>query len=62
MSELSQASVPTLFTIEDVAERLKVSVKTVRRMIARGELDICRFGRLIRVSETDLAAFIEQHH
>lgn len=42
-------------TIPDVAERLKVSNKTVRRLIERGELRAERIGpRLIRVDMTQI--------
>ena len=34
-----------------IARRLDVSEKTVRRLIARGELQAYRIGRQIRVSE-----------
>ena len=51
-------NVPKFFTIEQVAERLDVSPRTVRRWITAGALPVHRFGRLVRVSETDLAAFL----
>lgn len=41
---------PEWLTIEQTAELLQLSAKTVRRMISRGELDARRIGpRLIRV-------------
>ena len=46
------------FTVLEVAERLGVSERTIRRWIAAGILPVHRFGRLVRVSETDLAAFL----
>lgn len=47
-------STPNWGTVPQAADRLKVSVKTIRRMIARGDIPARRFGtRLIRV---DLAA------
>lgn len=42
-------------TIAQVAERLQCSPDTVRREIARGHLKAVRFGRLIRIRESDLA-------
>ena len=42
-----------------VATRLGVSVKTVRRMITSGDLPVHRIGKLLRVSEADLAVFVE---
>jgi excisionase family DNA binding protein len=41
-----------------VAEQLDVSEKTVRRLIASGELACHRVGRQIRISDADLATFI----
>lgn len=38
-------------TIQDAADRYQVSTKTIRRMIARGQIEAQRFGpRLIRVN------------
>jgi excisionase family DNA binding protein len=45
-------------SVADVAVRLGVSEKTVRRMIARGDLRAHRVGRLIRVAERSLAAYL----
>ena len=36
-------------TIQDVAARWKISVPTVRRMIARGEVSPVRIGRVVRI-------------
>lgn len=47
-----------LFTITDVAEALRSSTKTVRRLIETGDLPHVRIGRLIRVQPTDLERFI----
>ena len=41
-----------------VARRLDVTVRTVRRLIAAGELPVHRIGRAVRVSEDDLARFL----
>lgn len=47
-----------LLDIPAVARRLDVCDKTVRRLIARGELRAHRIGRLLRVSEEELRRFI----
>ena len=47
-----------LHTIEQVAERIQVSTKTVRRWIKAGDLVAHRFGRQMRISYADLQAFI----
>jgi excisionase family DNA binding protein len=44
--------------VAEVAERLAVSTKTVRRAITRQELRVHRLGRQIRISEEDLQAFL----
>ena len=49
------------FTIAEVAERLGVSTRTVRRWIEDLELVAHRFGRAVRVAETDLKAFLAMH-
>ena len=49
-----------LLTVNEVAELLQVSSKTVRRWIERQELHTHRLGRQLRVAEEDLAAFLGQ--
>ena len=49
-----------LLTISQAADQLGVSPSTVRRLIERKELRVCRFaGRIIRVSPDAIAEFIE---
>jgi excisionase family DNA binding protein len=50
-----------LLPLQDVAEQIQVSIKTVRRWIERGLLPAHRLGRVLRVSEEDLDAFISRH-
>ncbi len=52
------AEVPSL-TVPDAAKRLGLNDKTVREMIARGDLAHYRIGRLIRLTEDDIAAYVE---
>ena len=49
------------YSIETVAEHLKVSTKTVRRWIAAGDLAVHRLGRQLRISDADLAAFLARN-
>ena len=49
---------PGLLDVNAVAQRLNVSSKTVRRLIARCELPVHRIGRLLRVSEIDLDNYV----
>jgi excisionase family DNA binding protein len=48
-----------LLTVQQVAEICGISPKTVRRWIASGELHVYRLGRQLRVSPSDLAAFLK---
>jgi excisionase family DNA binding protein len=54
-------SVPSrLLTIPEVAERLAVSERFVRRLLFDGRLPKVKVGgRLVRIDERDLEAFIE---
>ena len=56
----AQAEVRFL-SVADVAERLAVSVRTIRRWIVSGALPVHRFGAVIRIAEVDLRAFIALH-
>ena len=47
-----------LITVDAVAEALSLSGRTVRRMIASGELPVVRLGRAVRVRQLDLDALI----
>jgi excisionase family DNA binding protein len=49
-----------LLIIDQVAEGLGVSAKTVRRLIAAGELVACRLRRSVRVHPDDLAAYVNR--
>lgn len=46
---------PRLLTIPEVADYLKISTKTVRRWIGRGDLHAYRVGRQLRIAEEDLS-------
>jgi excisionase family DNA binding protein len=47
-----------LLTTEEVAEELKVHVKTVRDWIASGELEAIDLGQGYRIWKTDLLKFL----
>ena len=47
-----------LLAVADGAEALAVSERTVRRMIASGEVPIVRLGRSVRIRQIDLDALI----
>ncbi|MHB2169541.1 helix-turn-helix domain-containing protein [Alsobacter sp. R-9] len=45
-------------TAADLAAVLQVSVRTVRRMIAAGEVRVIRFGRSVRVPADEVARLL----
>ena len=47
-----------LLSAAAVGELLSVSVRTVRRMIAAGEVPVVRIGRAVRVRRVDIEALI----
>ena len=49
------------FTIAEVADRLDVATRTVRRWIKAGELVAYRVGGIVRIAEGDLRAFLAIH-
>ena len=49
------------FTIVEVAERLRVATRTVRRWIGSGCLIAHRIGGVVRIAENDLRAFLALH-
>jgi excisionase family DNA binding protein len=53
--------IPRYYTIQQVAELLVVSPRTVRRWIANGCLIAHRPGGIIRIAEDDLRAFLALH-
>jgi excisionase family DNA binding protein len=60
MKNERQPPSPKLHLIDEVATILRVSTKTVRRLIDKRELTPCRFGRSVRVHPDDLAAYIDR--
>jgi excisionase family DNA binding protein len=49
-----------LYTPQEVADYLKVDVRTVYRWVREGEMNAIRFQREYRISESDLRDFLEQ--
>ncbi len=49
---------PALLTVKEVADHLGASSRHVYRLIARGDLPVHRLGRLVRISEDDLARYL----
>jgi excisionase family DNA binding protein len=51
---------PEVLTIPEVAERLRVTTKTVYGLCQRGALPSFRVGRVLRCLKADLDQFIKQ--
>lgn len=47
-----------LRSLREVADYLGVSIRTIRRLIARGELRAHRVGRSLRIQDAELAAYV----
>jgi hypothetical protein len=45
------------FTLQDLSDRWLISIKSVRRIVARGELKTHRIGNCIRISPDDAAVY-----
>jgi excisionase family DNA binding protein len=58
ISHASNGSNEHFFSVAQVADRLGLSEKSVRRKIAKGELHARQMGRLLRIGERSLAAYI----
>jgi excisionase family DNA binding protein len=54
-------ALPSFYTIEQVAEALAVSTRTVRRWATAGLLPTHRFNGLVRIADRDLLAFVAIH-
>jgi excisionase family DNA binding protein len=51
---------PTLLTIEEVADHLGVSVRHVRRLVSERRIPFVKWGHLLRFSPEDLALWLER--
>lgn len=52
------SSLPRLLTVDEVADVLGLSTKTIRRRIDSGDIPAHRLGRAIRVAEADLLSYL----
>lgn len=51
-----------LYSAEEAARRLSISLSTVRVLIARGELRYLRIGNLVRVPRSSIDQFCRRNH
>jgi acetyl-CoA synthetase len=49
-----------LYTPQEVAEYLKVDVRTVYRWLREGQMNAIRFQREYRIAESDLREFLDR--
>lgn len=49
-----------LLTVEEVAERLNVSVRNVRHQVFHRRIPIVKIGRLVRIEEAEVEALIDR--
>jgi excisionase family DNA binding protein len=52
---------PQLMTIVEVALRLGVTVRHVRRLVSERRIPYVKWGHLVRFESTAVARFIEEH-
>jgi excisionase family DNA binding protein len=55
---MSIPSIPDIMTVEEFATYLRVSAKTVRRIIASGELAVIRVHSMTRITREAVAAYL----
>jgi excisionase family DNA binding protein len=57
----SEQIAPLQYTIADTARLLSVSIRTVKRLIEKGELATVGQGRLKRVPYDSIVAYLNRH-
>ncbi len=57
-AELSSNTIERFLTIDEVAALLRLSTHQVRRLVNRGDIVVHRFGRVLRISGTDLETYM----
>ena len=50
---------PKLFTVEEIAQLLKLNPETIRRYIKKGILKAVKLERQYRIKEEDLSNFLK---
>ena len=59
-TEHGDATSERFYAVTDIADMLSVSIRTVRRWINQRQLAAHKFGRTVRVAESDLRLFLSQ--
>lgn len=52
-------TIPQLLTIEQLAERLGITVRHVRRLVAERRVPIVKVGRLVRFDAGEIARWLD---
>ena len=55
---MSVATEPEIYTVEEVAAKLRVSPRSVYRLVERGEMRAIRVGGLYRIPRASFEAFM----
>jgi len=61
LAAASLSGIERLFTIEEVAAHLNISVSNTRKLVNSGSLPAIQIGRQYRIYEADLIAFLRQN-
>ena len=56
---VASGRIPWLYTVPEAADVLRLSIRTVRRLIAQQKIPTIHIGRAIRIREEALRALIE---
>jgi excisionase family DNA binding protein len=59
MTDRKLQAITKLHTVDELADLWDVSSRTVQRLIKSGALRAHRIGRLVRISDADVAAFLD---
>jgi excisionase family DNA binding protein len=54
-------ALPTLYTPEEIADKLRVSRRSVYHWLTSGKLDGLKAGQYWRITEEDLISFMKRH-
>ena len=60
MSEKRKEILTVTFTVQEVAKHLKVSEITIYRLLKKGEIASYKVGKVWRIDEKDLKAYIRK--
>ena len=51
----------SFLTVKEVGAQLRVSDRTIRRLIARGQLEVARLGRSVRIAPSSLERMLNRN-